>query len=89
MGRYEALVQELTSVGLAVAGFNLRGHGKDRMKSGIASFGEGGWEASIEDMHLFFLQLEQRFPNIPHDLLHEERCGAAEEARRILKQWLV
>ena len=69
MGRYEALAAELCSRGIAVAGFDLRGHGKNSGDPEVASFGVGGWEASIEDMHLFFGTLQNRFPGIPHYML--------------------
>ena len=69
MGRYETLAADLCSQGIAVAGFDLRGHGKHPGNPDVASFGEGGWVASIEDMHLFFLALQNRFPGIPHYML--------------------
>lgn len=69
MGRYETLAADLCRHGIAVAGFDLRGHGKNPGNPEIASFGEGGWDASIEDMHLFFEELQHRFPGIPHYML--------------------
>lgn len=69
IGRYEALAWALTERGVAVAGFDLRGHGRNPGDPGVASFGEGGWEASIEDMHLFFGLLAERFPEVPHVML--------------------
>ena len=69
MGRYEALAQYLQPMGIAVAGFDLRGHGKNPGDTEVASFGEGGWAASIEDMRLFYELLEQRFTGTPHYLL--------------------
>ena len=69
MGRYEAFAQYLCPVGIAVAGFDLRGHGKNPGDSDVASFGEGGWAASIEDMRLFYALLEQRFAGSPHYML--------------------
>ena len=68
VGRYGEFAKALTSHGIAVAGFDLRGHGKNEGDSGVASFGEGGWEASIEDMHLFFAYLRERFPEAGHYL---------------------
>lgn len=49
--RYEKLAETLTNNGIAVAGFDLRGHGCNGGDPECASFGEGGWEASIRDMH--------------------------------------
>jgi len=69
MDRYEALAAELCSHGIAVAGFDLRGHGKNPGDPEIASFGEGGWEAALEDMRLFFEALQNRFPGVPHYML--------------------
>lgn len=69
MGRYEALARELAANGVVTAGFDLRGHGQNPGDPHCASFGEGGWESSLEDMHLFFEYLSQRFPGIPHGML--------------------
>lgn len=69
MGRYEAFAEYLSPLGIAVAGFDLRGHGKNPGDPEVASFGEGGWAASIEDMQLFYELLEQRFPGVPHYML--------------------
>ena len=69
MGRYEAFAQYLQSMGIAVAGFDLRGHGKNPGDAEVASFGEGGWSASIEDMRLFYALLQERFPGAPHYML--------------------
>ena len=48
MGRYEAFAEYLVPQGIAVAGFDLRGHGRNPGNPEVASFGEGGWAASIE-----------------------------------------
>lgn len=69
MGRYEAFAEYLCLLGIAVAGFDLRGHGKNPGDPVIASFGEGGWSSSIEDMRLFYELLEQRFREVPHYML--------------------
>ena len=69
MGRYEAFAQYLCPMGIAVAGFDLRGHGKNAGDPDVASFGEGGWVASIEDMRLFYELLEQRFPEVPLNMM--------------------
>ena len=69
MGRYEAFAEYLCSMGIAVAGFDLRGHGKNTGDKEVASFGEDGWTASIEDMHLFLELLEQRYPSASHYML--------------------
>ena len=69
MGRYEAFAQYLQPMGIAVAGFDLRGHGKNPGDRSVASFGKGGWSASIEDMRIFYELLKRRFPGIPHYML--------------------
>jgi len=69
MGRYEAFAARLCARGIAVAGFDLRGHGRNPGNKEIASCGANGWKASIEDMRLFFLELRQRFPGVPHFML--------------------
>lgn len=69
IGRYEAFAKALTAQGVAIAGYDLRGHGQNPGNPDVASFGEDGWEASLEDMHLFFVHLSARFPGVPHDML--------------------
>ncbi len=68
IGRYEAFAREMTARGIAVAGFDLRGHGRNPGDKAVASFGEGGWEAAIADMKHFYDLLENRFPGVPHYL---------------------
>ena len=69
MGRYEKLAEVLTTRGIAVAGFDLRGHGKNQGDPKVASFGEGGWVKSMEDMHLFHEELRRRYPRAAHFML--------------------
>lgn len=69
MGRYEAFAEFLCRKGIAVAGFDLRGHGRNPGDAEVASFCEGGWRASIEDMRLFYTLLQERFPEVPHYML--------------------
>ena len=69
IGRYDKLAKALTAQGVVVAGFDLRGHGQNSGDAHIASFGEGGWEKSLEDMHLFFVELDKRWPGVPHFML--------------------
>ncbi len=66
MGRYESLAEFLCPRGIAVAGFDLRGHGKNPGDPDVASCGEGGWAASIEDMRLFYDLLRERYSGVPH-----------------------
>ena len=69
MGRYEAFAAELNAQGIAVAGFDLRGHGENAGDREVASLGMGGWWASVEDMQLFQFHLQEMFPSVPHVLL--------------------
>ena len=52
IGRYEQLAEYLTSYGIAVAGFDLRGHGHNPGDNQCASFGEGGWNYALHDIQL-------------------------------------
>lgn len=67
--RYEHLAEVLTEAGIAVAGFDLRGHGKNAIGMQCASFGEDGWEKMIEEIHLFHEKLRSRFQNSKHVLM--------------------
>jgi len=49
--------------------FDLRGHGRNPGDPICASFGEGGWESSLEDMHLFHGWLSGKFGGCPHFML--------------------
>ena len=69
MGRYERFADDLCSHGIVVAGFDLRGHGRNPGDPEVASFGDGGWEATIEDMGLFSGELRSRFPKVPHYMM--------------------
>ena len=69
MGRYEKLAEILTSCGIAVGGFDLRGHGRSGTDPDIASFGEGGWAATLEDMHAFRSLLRDRLGQLPYFML--------------------
>ena len=69
MGRYEKLAEYLTGLNIAVAGFDLRGHGKNPGDPLVASFGEGGWQKTLEDMHGFFEVLNRRFSELPQYML--------------------
>ena len=69
MGRYESLAKRLSEKGIALAGFDLRGHGKNPGDSKCASFGQGGWDKSLGDMHCFYELLNRRFGDVPHTML--------------------
>ena len=69
VGRYEDFARQLTAHGIAVAGYDLRGHGKNAGNALVASFGENGWEQALQDMRLFFAYIAARFPQIPQHML--------------------
>lgn len=69
MGRYEALARALAADGVVTVGTDLRGHGRNPGDPGCASFGRGGWEASLEDLHRLRGLLEDRWPNLPQVML--------------------
>ncbi len=69
MERYEEFAAELCKQGIAAAGFDLRGHGKNPGDPQVAAFGKHGWEASLEDMKLFHRLLKQEFPSVPQAML--------------------
>ena len=69
MERYEAFASYFTKLGIAVAGFDLRGHGKSDTNSSCAYFKEGDFLKTLEDIHDFHLLLKQRFESQKHILL--------------------
>lgn len=69
MGRYGDLAAKLCDAGVALAGFDLRGHGKSGGDPNVASFGAGGWEQSLEDLHRFSRLVTEAFPGVPRFML--------------------
>lgn len=69
IGRYAAFAEAMTARGIAVAGFDLRGHGKNPGDPAVASFGADGWQAVLEDMHRFYQALDARLPGQRHFIL--------------------
>ena len=66
IGRYERFAERLTLNGIAVCGFDLRGHGKNGDDEEVASFGINGWQASLNDMRNFFDEMKKRIPETPY-----------------------
>lgn len=66
IGRYEAFTKYLTQHGIAVAGFDLRGHGHNEGDTECAFFGENGWDYALEDIHIFYQLLREKFPQAKH-----------------------
>ena len=67
--RYERLAEVLTAKGIAVAGYDLRGHGRNSPHTDCASFGEGGWDLSIREIHQFHGILKARFLEAEHYIM--------------------
>lgn len=62
--RYTHVARALTEAGYALAGFDLRGHGK----SGGARGHTASLDAYMQDIRQFHRQMEPRYPGIPHFL---------------------
>ena len=69
IGRYVAFAEQMTSHGIAVCGFDLRGHGKNGDDEEVASFGKGGWQLSLGDMRNFFLEMKNQIPSAPYFMM--------------------
>ena len=69
IGRYEDFAAKLTEQGVAVAGFDLRGHGKNEGDKTCASFRKNGWDCALEDMNIFYELLKEKFPGVKHYML--------------------
>ena len=65
IGRYSDLGKYFANRGIAVAGYDLRGHGEAATSKECASFGEGGWKRSLSDMNLFMNHIKGKFPGKP------------------------
>ena len=65
MGRYEAFATAMEVHGIAVAGFDLRGHGRNPGDPAVAEFHPGDWQASVQDVQLFREHLGREFPEVP------------------------
>ena len=69
IGRYEKLAKFLTEEGVAVVGFDLRGHGVNGEGMSCASFGEDGWDVTLEDIHPLHRSLKAKYADAKHYLL--------------------
>jgi alpha-beta hydrolase superfamily lysophospholipase len=61
IGRYEHVAAALTEQGYALLGFDLRGHGKSAGPRGHTP----SYEALMDDIAVFFSQIEARYPGLP------------------------
>ena len=69
INRYEDFARYCVNLGIGVAGFDLRGHGKSDECNDCATFKENEWNIILEDIHDYHLLLKQRFENTQHILL--------------------
>ena len=63
-GRYLKFAEFLTGRSIALVGFDLKGHGVNKIGD-TASFGEGGWNESLNDIDAVYKYLKNEFENIP------------------------
>jgi len=61
IGRYEHVAAALTEQGYALLGFDLRGHGKSAGPRGHTP----SYEALMDDIAVYFGQIEARYPGLP------------------------
>ena len=67
--RYQDFAQTLTERGIAVVGYDLRGHGHHQPFERCASFGKEGWTAALEDIQCCQRMLRQSFKGIPQVIM--------------------
>ena len=65
MGRYEKFASAMAAFGVAVAGFDLRGHGRNGGDPDVAAFVPGDWQASVADLQLLWEHLHRVFSGVP------------------------
>ena len=66
IARYAPMAKALNHAGIAVAGFDLPGHGADTPKERLGYFAKDeGWDKLLKDVHNARELLEQRWPGIP------------------------
>ena len=65
MGRYEAFAEAMAVFGVAVAGFDLRGHGRNPGDPNVVEFQPGDWQACVQEAGLFHEHLRREFPGVP------------------------
>ena len=78
--RYDRLARELNAAGFEVFAMDHRAHGKTLGPSGFGDFGEGGWDALVDDLDQFVDICRVRNPNKPIFLLgHSMGAAAAQQ----------
>lgn len=69
IGRYERFAQVMTDNGIAVAGFDLLGHGRNPGNPEVAAFNRHSWLDTLSDMQEFHEDLLLQFPEAKHYML--------------------
>ena len=69
LGRYQEFAETLTAAGIAVAGFDLPGHGKNPGDPDCASLGETGWDRTLRQIGELNRALGERLPGVPQALM--------------------
>ena len=69
MGRYEKFAERMTAAGIAVAGFDLPGHGRNPGDPDCASLGELGWTRTLDQIAALNRELSHRLPGVPRALM--------------------
>lgn len=74
MGRYEEFATILNTHGIAVVGYDLRGHGRNENEHPAATFipdkhTDDGWNTAIQDVKLQMRQVREMFPGSKYCLM--------------------
>ena len=74
MGRYDAFAEFMNQHGIAVAGYDLRGHGRNDNDYPAATFISGkdkdyGWKAVLQDVRLQISNIAHMLPNVKYYLM--------------------
>ncbi len=68
-GRFAALGEFLAERGIALAAFDLRGHGQHQGSPDCAAMGPEDWMLTMDDIRLVLAELERLLPSVPQFLL--------------------
>ena len=69
IGRFASLAAALTECGIAVAGFDLRGHGTNPGEPDFVTMGPDGWQESVSDIGVLSAWIARNYPGLPHAML--------------------
>lgn len=63
--RYGRFAEALAAAGVETWSNDHRGHGQSPGPDGLGDFGEGGWDALVEDMHQLVQMAHAKYPGTP------------------------